>query len=104
MPGTDSGPRASGTKRVVVTSWLTTKSLMRTERAKRDSGLDMKGALGDRMWGERPPEPAVGKRPPYSQHLHLHGYCLLSTYCLSSARPCGQHTEFISLNPSRPMA
>lgn len=52
MPGTDSGPRASRTKGVVVTSWLTTKRLMRTDGARGDSGLEMKGALGDTTWEE----------------------------------------------------
>lgn len=52
------------------------------ERAWEDSGLGMKRASSDKTWEEGSPEPAGGKRPPYSQHLHHHGYCLLSTYYL----------------------
>lgn len=43
MPGRDSGPKS-----VVVTSWLTPKRLMRTERARGDSGLEMNGAFRDK--------------------------------------------------------
>lgn len=93
--------RDSGPKSVVVTS-LIPKRLMRTERARGDSGLEMNGAFRDKTWGERPPEPAVGKRPPYSQHLHHHGYCLL-TIC-NALGHVGNIQNSSLLTPSTPMS